>query len=318
MRINVIDIGRIEFRMRERRLHRAKTPVAFRGRCGDMVGIARQAVSGYFGINLCATLFRVFIFFKHHNAGALAHDKTVTAFIPRARCLFRRIVIAGRQCACRRKSGEANAADGRFRTACHHHVGIAELDQARGIADGVRSGRACGDYGMVRAFEAEFDRHLAGRQVDQACRNKKWADALGAFFMHQQHGFFDRVQPADTRTDHHARTLFRFFIFRHPTGILYRLRCCSHGEMDEVIHLFLLFGSDPVVGIEFTRIRAAFHFTRNARGQVGNIAQRNGAKTRFRRKNIIPRRFNTATQRRNQTQTCNDDSSHDMDDQMTG
>ena len=40
---------------------------------------------------------------------------------------------------------------GRFRAARDHHVGIAERDQPRRIADRMRAGRAGGDDRMVRA-----------------------------------------------------------------------------------------------------------------------------------------------------------------------
>ena len=48
------------------------------------------------------------------------------------------------------------------------HLGIAEGDQTRRVADGMRPGRAGGDDGMIGALEAEFDGDVAGGKVDQA------------------------------------------------------------------------------------------------------------------------------------------------------
>ena len=60
--------------------------------------------------------------------------------------------------------------DRRFGAARHHHVGIAERDQPRRVADRVRAGRAGGDDRVVRTLEAVRDRDIAGGEIDQAAR----------------------------------------------------------------------------------------------------------------------------------------------------
>ncbi len=50
------------------------------------------------------------------------------------------------------KPASAERRDRRFRAAGHHHVGVAEHDQPRRVADGVRAGRAGRDDRVVRPF----------------------------------------------------------------------------------------------------------------------------------------------------------------------
>ena len=50
-----------------------------------MIGVARHTVADHFAVNFRAAFFGVFIFFQHHAAGAFADNKTIAAFIERAR-----------------------------------------------------------------------------------------------------------------------------------------------------------------------------------------------------------------------------------------
>ena len=92
-----------------------------------MIGIAGEAVAGHLGINLGAARFGMFIFFKHHDAGAFAHDETVAVLIPWARGFFRRVVEAVESARHAAKPAMPTAADHRrFGAAGDHDIGIAE------------------------------------------------------------------------------------------------------------------------------------------------------------------------------------------------
>src|SRR3546814_7433921 len=78
-------------------------------------------------------------FLKHDDAGALAHDETVAALVPRPRAGLRVVVEAGRQRAGSGKTGHAERANGCLGTAGDHHIGIVPHDDTGGIADGMRS-----------------------------------------------------------------------------------------------------------------------------------------------------------------------------------
>ena len=91
---------------------------------------------------------------QHDDARALAHDEAIALLVPRARGLLGRVVEAGGESARRGETGQPKAADRRLRATSDHHVGIVQGDQPRGIADGVRPGRAGGDDGVIGALEA--------------------------------------------------------------------------------------------------------------------------------------------------------------------
>ena len=90
---------------------------------------------------------------QHDDAGALADDEAVAILVVGARGLGGLVVEAGGERAAGGKAGHADAADRALGAARHHHVGIVERDQARGIADGVRARRAGGDDGVVGTLE---------------------------------------------------------------------------------------------------------------------------------------------------------------------
>ena len=156
-----------------RHRHAAERAVAVLGRRGDVIGVARQAVADHFGIDLGAARLGVLVLLEHDDAGALAHDEAVAVLVVGPRGLGRRVVEAGRQRAAGGEAGDRDAADRRFRAARHHHVGIAERDQARRVADRVRAGRAGGHDRMVRPLQAVLDRHVAGGEIDQAAGNEE-------------------------------------------------------------------------------------------------------------------------------------------------
>ena len=65
------------------------------------------------------------------------------------------IVVARGKRAHGGESADAHRSDGGFGAAGNHHIGVAVLDDAEGIADGVRAGGAGGGGGVVRALGAE-------------------------------------------------------------------------------------------------------------------------------------------------------------------
>ena len=59
-----------------------------------------------------------------------------------------------------------------------HRVGVAAPDQLGRLADRVRAGRARRDRRVVRAAEAERDRELPARGVDEHARDERRRDAV--------------------------------------------------------------------------------------------------------------------------------------------
>ena len=109
----------------------------------------------------------------YDNAGAPAHDETVTALVEGARCRLWGIVEAGRQRPAGREACHAQPADRRLAAARDHHIGIVQRDQAGRVADGMRPGRASRDHRMVGPAETVIDRNMARRLIDQRRRDEK-------------------------------------------------------------------------------------------------------------------------------------------------
>ena len=117
-----------------------------------MIGVTRHAVSGHFRINRRTAGARMLQFFQHNHAGTLAHHKSVAVFVIGTAGAFGLVVESCRQRFGRRKPGNSQLAHRRLGTARDHHIRIAVFDDARAVADGMRSGRARGDHRVVRAL----------------------------------------------------------------------------------------------------------------------------------------------------------------------
>ena len=63
-------------------------------------------------------------------------------------------------------------------------VRVAALDQLGALADRVRPGRARRDDRVVRPADAERDRDLAARRVDEDVRQEERRHAVGAALAH--------------------------------------------------------------------------------------------------------------------------------------
>ena len=126
-----------------------------------MVGVAREAIADHLGVDLGAARLGVLVFLENHDAGALAHHEAVAVLVVGARGACRVVVEARRQRPAGREARERQPVDRRFGAAGHHHVGVAERDQPRRVADGVGAGGAGRDDRVVGALEPVLDRHVA-------------------------------------------------------------------------------------------------------------------------------------------------------------
>ena len=81
----------------------------------------------------------MFIFFQNDDARAFAHHETVAILVIRAACFFGAIIKAAIERTGLCKTGHAQGVDRAFRTTGQHDVGIAILDHAGGIPNGMRA-----------------------------------------------------------------------------------------------------------------------------------------------------------------------------------
>ena len=146
------------------------------------------------------------------------------------------------------KPGDRQTADRRLGAAGDHHVGIAELDQAAGVADGVGAGRAGGDHGMVGAAQLVADRDLAGGEIDQAAGNEERADPARAAVAQRDRRLVDALQAADARADQNAGGDLVVVGFGMPAGVVEGLVGGRHRVDDERIDLADFLRLHPLFG----------------------------------------------------------------------
>ena len=205
MRVHIIDVARIEAGVFQGAYHGQGGAFGI-GR-GNVVRIGAHAETGQFGVDFRAAFFGVFVFFQHQHARSFAHHEAVAVFVPRAGGRGG-VIIAGRQRFHRGKTSHAEHTHCAFRTASHHHFGIAVLNHAGGIADAVCAGGAGRHDAVAGTLIAFKDGHVAGNQVDQRAGNKEGIDAARAVFVHHDAGFLNGRQAADAGTDVHAHAGF--------------------------------------------------------------------------------------------------------------
>ena len=172
-----------------------------------MIRVAAHAVADHLRQNRRAAPLGVFQFFENQDARAFADDEAVAIVIPRA---GRRAAGSSLRCdsaRMARESADAQRRDAGFRAAADHHVGIAVLDHAEGIADRVRAGGAGRRGGRIRTLRAGADGNVARRQIDDGRRNEKRRDAAGAFFEQDLVLALDHFESADAAADVDAGAL---------------------------------------------------------------------------------------------------------------
>ena len=91
--------------------------------------------------------------------------------------------------------------DGGFGAAGDHGVGVAALDDAEGVADGVGGGGAGGGGGLVGAARAVVDGDVAGGEVDDGAGDEEGRDLARAAGEQVDVLALDDVESADAGAD---------------------------------------------------------------------------------------------------------------------
>ncbi len=221
------------------------------------------------------------------------------------------VVEPGRQCPRRGKSGDAEPADRRFGAAAHHDVGVVEHNQPAGVADRMGAGRARGHHRMVRPAEAIADRNMAGGEVDQIGRDEKRRQTARPALLQGEPALGDAGQAADAGADHDPGALALILALGRPLGILDRLGGGGHRIDDKAVHLALVLGRDPVIGVEQPGGGfAARHLGGNPRRQVGDIEGLDRAHPRSPGDQALPVALEADAEGRHQPHAGHDDASH--------
>jgi len=309
MQRDVVDIRRHQPRPPDGSRHAAEGAVAVLGRRGDVIGVARHAIADDLAIDLRPARLRMLQLLEHDHAGALAHDEAVAILVIGARGPLRLIVEGRAQRPAGAEAGDGQPRDRRFGAARHHHVGIAQRDQPRGVADRMRAGRAGGHDRVVRPLQAMADRDMAGSQVDDVAGDEEGADAARAALFQKHRILGDAVDAADAGTDHHAGGATILLALRLPAGIGQRHVGGGDPVGNEVGDLALFLRLQERVGIE-----CSLAFARDARSDLaGKILGLEAADPRHRGttgQQLPPGMLGTEAERRQQADARDDDTSH--------
>ena len=238
MRVDVVDVFRIETRVAKR--HRKGPCSAFssrRGR-GDVIGVSRGSVTDDLSVDLGSARLRMLIFLKHENSGAFGHDESIAVLVKRT-ARTGRIIVPLAQRLHGAESGETELGDRRLRSSGNHDVRIIALDHPVGFPDGVARGRTGGHHRHVRAFCAVAHREGTRRHVNNHHRDQERTDS-GRSALNQQlallfHGTHSADAAPDADTDPVRINSGAFFEFNAESGVLHGLVARSNGIQTEII-----------------------------------------------------------------------------------
>src|SRR5690606_31592586 len=159
--------------------HRSRGADSARRRCGDVVSIGAGGVADDLGVDLRAPLLGVFVLLQQEDPGAFTgHEAVATGREGPTGGL--RGVVPGRQRLHDREATDAHGRDRGFGAAGEHHVGLTALDDAVGVTDIARPGRAGRDHAAVGPQQVVVHGDVAGRHVGYEHGDEERAHAHGA------------------------------------------------------------------------------------------------------------------------------------------
>ena len=181
-------------------------------------------------------------------------------------------------------------------------VGLAAPDRRRRLADRGRAGRARGDGREVLSLEAELDRDLPARRVDEHRGDEEGRDAIRPALGEDLLLLDDRRDPADRRPDEDPDA--RGIDAVQPR-IVPRLLRGGDGEEDVAVHPSRLLRRHELAGVEAAHLRGDPH---RVLGGVERLDPPDAAATRYRG---IPGRCGIEADRRDRPEAGDDDAPHD-------
>ena len=170
MRVDVIDIIRLYFRILHGGNHRFAGALAVFGRRRDVVGIAAHAEAQQLGVDRCASRLRVLEFLQHDTARAVPQHEAVTLYVERTtRTLW--FIVARRHGFRRTESADRERGRRILGPSGNHDFRIAVLDHASRETDAMRR-RCAGSHDRdVRPGYVLHNTDIPGRHVDDAAGN---------------------------------------------------------------------------------------------------------------------------------------------------
>ena len=168
-----------------------------------MEGVGAHAVADNLGEDVGAARLGELELFEDEDAGPLADDEAVAVLVE-GPAGVRGVVVAGGERLHGSEAADAHGGDRGLGAAGDHDVGVAALDDAEGVADGVRGGGAGRRRGLVRSLGAVANGDVPGGKVDDGGGDEERRD-LARPAVHQVGVLaLDDVEPADAGADVHT------------------------------------------------------------------------------------------------------------------
>ena len=266
-----------------------------------MESIGAHAVTGQFRQDVGSPGLREVVILEHHHTGAFARDKPVAGVVEGPRGPLR-LIVTSRESLHVGETGETQRGNGRFCPARHHGLGIAALDDARGLADGMVAGGAGGGDREVGSLETVPHRHHPRTHVDDQHRNQERRDAPRSLFQKLDLVGLGGLQTSDAAADQNAH-LGRIEV-RHPVepALGHRLNGGGDRKVDIGIGAFDILLGHPGGRIEVLDLGG------DPNGEGADIELGDQAASGFSGGQTFPERINPGSDGSHGSHSCDDNS----------
>src|SRR5580658_2224575 len=204
--VEVADVAGIQFRIAQGVAHDPESTFVFGSGLRHVIRVGTHAIADQLREDGSAAAAGMLEFFEHQDAGAFAHDEAVAIFVPGTAGAGGVVIASGKR-AHGGKSAHAHGSDRGFGASGDHYVGVAVLNDAEGIANGVRAGGAGGGRRFIRALGSEAHGNVTGGEVDDSVRYKTGRYPARAVFDQRAVLALYHVESADAGADVHADAL---------------------------------------------------------------------------------------------------------------
>mmetsp|Transcript_15678 Transcript_15678/g.45274 ORF Transcript_15678/g.45274 Transcript_15678/m.45274 type:complete len:491 (-) Transcript_15678:150-1622(-) len=200
--IDVVDVGGIQTGHLHGHIHCLGKTTSLGRRGGNVMRIARGAVSHHLTVNFGPTLLGTLQALQKDGAGTLSHNEATAIGIERSGSRYGIVVGKGRHGLHGTETGVAKRGDGGLGTTGNHHVGVPIEDHAVGLADGVAGTGAGRGDAVVRSTGTGLNANDARGRVAQQGRDGEGTDLGPAGILGQLERFaFKGLHPAEGRAD---------------------------------------------------------------------------------------------------------------------
>ena len=197
VRIDVLDIGGVQFRILQGNLHCLACASALIIRCCNVNCIARHAKAQELGIDARSACLRMLEFFHDNDSRAFGKYESIAIAIEWSTRTGGIIVARTEGLHCR-ETANAERSHCAFAATGHHHVGIATLDDVEGCADSVTSSGAGSRGSDICALKPKANTHISSQCVHHKFGNHERTDRARTAIKELSQAHLDGVDAADS------------------------------------------------------------------------------------------------------------------------